>query len=765
MLEVLRQLGAPESVVRPVREGVPAASDHAWAFLNGPHAAGRRWLLIFDNADDPAVLAAHESSSPGDHVGWLRSDPSGVVLVTTRVKDPRVWGSGIALRELVPLDETTAAKVLADLAPGIADPGGHEARALGRRLGGLPLVLHLAGSYLASPFARWHTFAEYRRALDGVELPDALNDLDDLAGQARTTIQRTWDLSLDAMAAGGCTQARPLLLLLSCYAPATPIPATLIQAEPLRQLLGLSGQAASDTSNNPPPVQRRLREGLRSLATAGLIDAISVDAVGEEAVMVHPVVADVNRARLLTTAKDDLAPISQAAVLMSQAATANLAADRPADWPAWRRVIPHLSALLDWLPAHLDTAVLTDLLTVGNAATEALRLSGNNAAAEDLARASVAAGGRLGDEHSVFLIARCRLAQALGDQAHDEAAAEICRDLLPRMRRALGDDHPATLATRQILAEMTDYLGRYSEAEAMFMQLIADQVRVLGAEDPATLRTHVRLARMLGGLGRHREGLQICGDVLTRQTAALSEDHPDVLFTRHNFACIQEAAGRDKEAEELLRLVVADRSRVIGGDHPTTLSTRVRLAHVILKQGRYKEAERTLYQVQIDRQGILHDTHPTVMDARLLQALIAAEHGHYADAEQMCHEVAQNYRLAMGEGHPWNHGARNNLAWIIAQQGRYEEAESLLTEVLADQQRLLPPDHPSIFLSCYRLALIAAKRKRFHEAGELCRRALAGRQRVLGDDHPDTLIARKTLAGIAAEGRPEPRPPSRTARN
>ena len=54
---VLGQLGAPESVLRPVREGAPTAADRAWEFLNGTHSAGRRWLMVLDNADWPAVIA------------------------------------------------------------------------------------------------------------------------------------------------------------------------------------------------------------------------------------------------------------------------------------------------------------------------------------------------------------------------------------------------------------------------------------------------------------------------------------------------------------------------------------------------------------------------------------------------------------------------------------------------------------------------------------------------------------------------------------
>jgi hypothetical protein len=57
MLEVLRELRAPESVMAPVREGAATAPERAWEFLNGEHLARRRWLLVFDGADNPAVLA------------------------------------------------------------------------------------------------------------------------------------------------------------------------------------------------------------------------------------------------------------------------------------------------------------------------------------------------------------------------------------------------------------------------------------------------------------------------------------------------------------------------------------------------------------------------------------------------------------------------------------------------------------------------------------------------------------------------------------
>jgi CRP-like cAMP-binding protein len=331
MLEVLRELGAPESVTVPVREGARTAPARAWEFLNGDHVAGRRWLLVFDGADNPAVLAGADATTPADGTGWLRADPAGMVIVTTRIRDPQVWGTRVTLRELKPLDDEVGAEVLRDLAPEVADPGGHEARELSRRLGGLPLALHLAGTYLGSPFARWSTFAGYREALDGVELPAAIADIEEQGADIHATVQRTWDLSLDALAAEGRPQARPLLLVLSCFAPATPIPAWLLQLPPLADLL--AGQPGAPADNHGAE-RRRLRDGLQGLSRTGLIEiSAGGSPAGVNAVMVHPVVADANRIRLANGVDAEYAAVQQTAVALLEAGTAGLDPARPGDWP------------------------------------------------------------------------------------------------------------------------------------------------------------------------------------------------------------------------------------------------------------------------------------------------------------------------------------------------------------------------------------------------------------------------------------------------
>ena len=747
MLEVLRELGAPESVTVPVREGARTASARAWEFLNGDHVAGRRWLLVFDGADNPAVLAGADATTPADGTGWLRTDPAGMVIVTTRIRDPQVWGTRVTLRELKPLDDEAGAEVLRDLAPEVADPGGHEARELSRRLGGLPLALHLAGAYLGSPFAHWSTFAGYRQALDGVELPVALTDIEEQGADIHATVQRTWDLSLDALAAEGRPQARPLLLVLSCFAPATPIPAWLLQLPPLAALLADRAGREKDKDNGAE--RRGLRAGLQGLSGTGLIEiATSGSAAGLNAVTVHPVVADANRIRLAASADAEHAAVPKTAVALLEAATAGLDPARPGDWPTWRLLRPHVNAAIDLLADDLDPAVLARLLTVSAISTEALLGAGRLAAAEKLAQASVAAATFLSRDDPAAMTARGYLARTLVRRGRSGDAETLYRDLLADRLRVQGDDHLDTLATRHDLAAALGVQGRYGEAEQLYRGLIDDDDRLRGPDHRETLAARYNLARMIGLQGRYAEAEELSRQVLDDQRRMLGPDHPDCLASRQNLARLAAKAGRYAEAEQMYRRVLADRRRILGDDHPDTLATRHRLARVVGQQGRYGEAEELCHQVLADRRRLLGEDHPDNLATRHRLARMLGLQGRYADAEPMFRQVLAARRRTLGAEHPDTLSTGHRLGWLVGRQGRYSEAIDIVNQVLGGRRNVLGDDHPDTLAARETLAWLTGLRGKPAEAEELCREVLADRRRVLGDDHPDTLTTRGTLAWL-----------------
>ena len=750
MLEVLRQLGAPESVAGPVREGALAGPERAWTFLNGANRAGRRWLLVLDNADAPSVLAAHGAASPADHDGWLRPNPAGMMVVTTRARDPRVWGPGVILRELQPLDDDAAAMVLTDLAPGAEGPMAGQARELGRRLGGLPLALHLAGCYLASPFARWPSFGSYLRALDSAELPAALADLDDPGAQARATIQQTWGLSLDALAADGRSQARPLMFLLSCFAPATPIPATMLRPEPLAELLGTGGPASDIADESPGNgKERRLRDGLHCLAAVGLINVADTDGQATaRAVTVHPVVADANRSRLLHAARSDMPVIGEAAVCLLRTATSGLDYRHPSDWPTWRKVVPHVMALLEWLAPYLAADTLSSLLDVSSSAADALSRSGDRSEAERLGRASVTAAARIGADHRASLMAHQTLADKTAGQGRYREAEELYRQVLTRQLQVMGDKHADTLKTRRRLASSIAHQGRYREAELMYLQVLPDLSQTLGDEHPDTLTTRGLIAWVARLQGRHSDAEQLYQQVLAERRRILGDDHPETLSARHHIAQRVAFQARYEEAEHMRNQVLNERYQVPGDDHPETLSAH-HIAERVAFQAQYEEAEQMHHQVLGDRRRVLGDDHPDTVSTLSSLAWVVGLQGRFSDAEQLYRRVLADLQRVLGDDHPDTLTPRHAIAWTIAGQGRLAEAEQLYQQVLSDRQRVLGDDHPDTSLTRQDLAWVIWLQGRHNDAEQLYQQVLADRQRVLGDDHPDTKITRDLVRLIA----------------
>src|SRR5260221_8238603 len=77
-------------------------------------------------------------------------------------------------------------------------------------------------------------------------------------GDERAIVTSTWELSLDTLAAHGRPQARPILRVLSCLAPAVVIPSALLD-------LAILSRAC------PSPGADQAADGLAALASAGLI--------------------------------------------------------------------------------------------------------------------------------------------------------------------------------------------------------------------------------------------------------------------------------------------------------------------------------------------------------------------------------------------------------------------------------------------------------------------------------------------------------------
>ncbi|MGH3885597.1 MAG: FxSxx-COOH system tetratricopeptide repeat protein, partial [Pseudonocardiaceae bacterium] len=357
-----------------------------------------RWLLIYDNAEDPQLLAP------------LLPSGAGQVLITSR--NPR-WG-GLATTVLVDLfDPDESVSLLLQQVPHLS---AHDAARIADAVGNLPLAVAQAAAYLddTGPSAD-----EYLQLLDtrAAEL---------LAEEAPTgypvSLAASWQVAFDRLSTDE-PAALHLLTLCAQLAP-EPIPFTLFTAH-AQTLPGALAAEAGD-----PLAFTRLTRLLRTRSLAR---------VQTGSLQLHRLVQAILRARSAAEpAQHDLAV---AAVRLLRAAVPPDPSNTDT-WPEWRRLLPHVLTAADASRALDDAADVAWLL---NAAAGYLLTRGEPAASLPLFERALDLRLRvLGEDHPDTLISANNLALNLRWLGQHEAARQLNEDTLARWRRVLGEDHPST---------------------------------------------------------------------------------------------------------------------------------------------------------------------------------------------------------------------------------------------------------------------------------------------------------------------------------
>ncbi|MFG2883751.1 tetratricopeptide repeat protein [Streptomyces sp. NPDC048297] len=584
---VARQAGAPEEQLR----GGDTA-DVLWSYLAQYE---RPWLLVVDNADDPALLDGPGKLSEG--TGWIRlpADSRGGVLVTTRDSAPQTWGGVCALHPVRPLtgdDITDAVQILRDHAGEMAGSS-DDARLLARRLGGLPLALSLAGTYLAdantvpAPYREPDTpvdFRSYQAALDrGLEHVDRDN-----------VITQTWAMSLKLLDQRGLPLARPLLRLIATFADA-PLPYTLL-------LTPHALAAAGELAHLDGPAVWRL---LTALAGLGLIDLQPADSGALPTLRVHPLVRD---------ASIDEATLGTAVSALHNAAFADETGvpEEPDYWDHWRLLQPHVVDLFHRAAAsELPVQRIDDAASAAHFAARYLRVKGLYGQARSLFEAVLAhERALLGDTHPETLATRHTLARVVHDLGELEQARSEFEAVLAHERAIYGDTHPDTLTTRHQLARVVHDLGELEQARGEFEAVLAHERALLGETHPETLATRHELAGVLRDLGELEQARGEYEAVLAHERAILGDTHPETLATWHNLAGVVRDLGELEQARGEYEAVLAHERAILGDTHPHTLATWHNLAGVVRDLGELEQARGEFEAVLAHERAILGDTHP-----------------------------------------------------------------------------------------------------------------------------------------------------------
>jgi tetratricopeptide (TPR) repeat protein len=731
--------------------------DHAELFdmlrRGQPHA---RWLLVFDNANDPETIK--------DVIPPM----SGHVLVTTRSSQWEASG------DLLELDVFERAESIEFLRRRMRKFSAASAHRLAEGVGDLPLLLeHAVESRISVD--------TYLARLDA----DPFGILDDQPADYHSSIASVWRTALDELGA----EASDALDLLRClaYFGSDPVPRESLERGSYIAEVSIRAMLR-DPFRRIGAIKKLRRAGLLRIgAGTGNFEVHQITRCAVRDMVAGSGAAAEKRARhdvhLLLAASDPLSP------------------DDPATWRSYDELRGHAAESGIMSCSHeMVRKFVVNLARFLNAA-------GDSRAALDIADRALAhwnadggeGSARAVDSHLTMRMARADALFACG--RHGEAF-RLRREVLTVMR----SDPPKWAAEIVCLdglsGEFLRMTGKFEEARAADEESVRVYVREFGRDDPRaftavnSLIADLALAgsgaeaaraadrvyrdcrafysdaahptvlaqrnvfgRCLWLSGQYGEAVSVFGEVRTGYSAlagggVIDENHPWRLMHEIDYAIARRDNGLTPADVHVLADGMQDVRRrcwrMLGADHPQTLAATVVLGSVFRRAGGGAgEAARLLRDAERRYRSTLPD-HPYGFACTGFLAAVRYHSAHgspqqAAKSIPVIQDVIKRLTESVGEHHPLTLTAISALANTLARAGELDAAARGAPEALAGFQARLGPEHPHALAFEANTAMIRSRLGHEPASADLHARYAA----ALGPGHHDLeLFARGQLIDI-----------------
>jgi tetratricopeptide (TPR) repeat protein len=593
-----------------------------------------RWLLIFDNAEDPQALARFLPTGNGH------------VLITSR--NPS-WAEVADPVEVDMFTREESVRLVRRRAPDVSD---RDASLVAETVGDLPLAVDQTAALLAETglsvddylrLVAAHTSDLWRRQW-GALYP--------------VSVAASWQVAFDRIGSDE-PAALQLITLLSWLAP-EPVPRTLL---------------AAAATVLPAPLSAVAADPLRLAEVVGLLRRHSAIRINDDALILHRVPSALLRERSRVEAATPNTWETITARILRDGVPKDPWDNAPV-WAAWRSLLPHV--LVVCAPQRDLKFVAGEVSWLLNRAGIYLRTRGELQAALPLfERAYRMDRDRLGVDHSQTLESANDLAAILSQMGEHRRARDLNEDTLARRRHALGDDHADVLVSANNLALDLRRVGEYDRAWKLDKDTFARRRRVLGDDHPDTLDSATNLAIDLRQAGEYQQALELDEDTLARRQRMLGNDHPATLWSASNLALDLREVGEYERASELSAETLNRRRRVLGDDHPNTLDSANNLALDLRQAGEYEQARRLNEGTLAKRRRVLGDDHPDTLWTANSLVLDLRQAGEYERALELSADTFTRRRQVLGDSHPDTLNTATSLAFGLRQAGERTRAEEL----------------------------------------------------------------------------------------
>jgi tetratricopeptide (TPR) repeat protein len=725
-----------------VEESVTAVLD---ALRRGePHS---RWLLVFDNADQPQLIESFMPSGPGD------------VIVTSR---NRHWGRVADALEVNVFTRPESQEFLRLCVDGISDA---DADRLADEFGDLPLGLEQAAAWLAQTAMTVDSYLgllreEHSRILAENPPPPGYP----------VPVAAAWSLSV-ARLRTQTPDAMELLQFCAFFGPA-PIPLDFLERG--RFIVG-------------SPLQTTLKDPIllgRAIRALGRYALARIDN-HQRTLEVHRIIQRLIRDELDDSIRHQL----RHGVHMVLAAADPGDPDDVDNWPRYAELLGHVGpsevvksqdvesrrlaqnivryllitgdysealrsadkALSTWAedsqPDDLFILVMTRLkIQILQALAEYQQAYSLSEPTLDLMRTVLGEGH---EETLILMNCRCIDLWARGEFAE---SLDFTDTTLKRHREVFGDDHPRTFAAKNNFAEAQELNGDYTAARKLQRQMYGEKITFYGRDNhPRVLFTLDALGRTTLAEGRFSDALQLLEQAYNsyqRQVDAqvLPESNPWVLQQAVDLSIARRAMGDYAGALKIAAGAYERYQRAYQSpSHPRTLAAAVSLGNAQMLAGEMQVAAKLLDDTSRRYEEVFGVDHPYTLACKVNLAIARRHIGDVADAKNLLEPVAERLSVRLGPQHHHTLICSVDLATVLAELGDAEQAARRGDDAHKGLAAVVGEDHPHTLAAAANLSIDLQELGRGGLADELAQQTRERYERILGLGHPD--------ARAAAEGR------------
>jgi len=531
--------------------------------------ANTGWLLVFDNAGEPADVREYLPRSAGGHA-----------IITSR--NP-AWGTVARPLGVQVFERPTSVEFL------LKRTGQTDQEAAGKlaeALGDLPLALEQAAAYIEqtgeSVSGYLRMFRERQAEL--LKRPSPSSD---------STVATTWEMSFQQVERRSPPAAA--LLNLCVFLAPDDIPLDIVQQAP----------------KLPEPLAEAASDAVQFDDAIGALRRFSLVSRSGDVLSVHRLVQAVTRERIAEEARKRWAAAAARAVDRAFP----FESDDVRTWPVCSRLLPHALATADHCePLNVAADETGSLLNQAG-----LYLKGRAEFARARAcfeRALKIAEAAYGPEHPNVATAVNNLGAVLHDQG-DLAGAQGCFERALKIdEAAYGLDHPTVAAVVNNLGSVLRAMDDLAGARACYERALKIDEAALGPGHPNVAPYVNNLGLVLQAQG-DLAGARACYErSLKIDEAAYGPDHPNVAIRVNNLGTVLQAQGDLAGARACFERALKIDEAAYGPDHPEVATDVNNLGLALKAQGELAEARACFERALRILRRFLGDDHPTTVLVR-----------------------------------------------------------------------------------------------------------------------------------------------------